>query len=327
MKKYIILALTLVFINANAQSRGVRIAYIDMEYILEKVPSYAEAKNQLEQKAQKWKQEIEEKKVEVNKKKDDLKSEKVLLTKELLEEREEEISFLETELLEYQQKRFGPTGDLMVQKAVLVKPVQDQVFNAVQDIAEVKKYDFVFDRSSDLTMLYAAKKNDISDRVIQVIVRAERKEVLTKKQLKLEEEADKNKELLDDPDYVAKEKTKEDKKQARIKLLEDRKLAAEEKRKEVEEKRKQALADKENKTGTVSDNPKKGNDKTTEKSEEEKLADEQKKADQDAAKNKILEDRKKALEDRKKVIEEKRLKAIADREAAKKAKEELKNKP
>jgi hypothetical protein len=109
-----------------------------MEYILEKVPDYAEAKNQLEQKAQKWKQEIEVKKVEIAKLKETLKSEKVLLTKELLEEREEEIGFLETELLDFQQKKFGANGDLIVQKAVLVKPIQDQVFNAVQDIAEAK---------------------------------------------------------------------------------------------------------------------------------------------------------------------------------------------
>ena len=99
-----------------------------MEYILEKVPDYAEAKNQLEQKAQKWKQEIEAKKIEIAKLKEALKTEKVLLTKELIEEREEEIKFQETELLDFQQKRFGPNGDLITQKAVLVKPIQDQVF-------------------------------------------------------------------------------------------------------------------------------------------------------------------------------------------------------
>lgn len=75
---------------------------------------------------------------EINKLKENLKTERVLLTKELIEEREEEISFLENELLEFQQKRFGSTGDLITQKAVLVKPIQDQVFTIVQDIAEAK---------------------------------------------------------------------------------------------------------------------------------------------------------------------------------------------
>src|SRR5574343_735011 len=147
-----------------------------MEYILQNVPDYTKAKNQLEQKAEKWKQDIEAKKVEIAKLKDALKTERALLTKELIEEREEEIKFQENELIEFQQKKFGPNGDLITQKAVLVKPIQDQVFTAVQDIAELKKYDYVFDKSSDLTMLFAAKRHDISDQVIRAITRAERRE-------------------------------------------------------------------------------------------------------------------------------------------------------
>jgi Skp family chaperone for outer membrane proteins len=142
MKKYIlisILFLSAVF-QSNAQSKGVKIGYIDMEYILQNVPDYSEAKNQLEQKAQKWKQDIEAKKIEIAKLKDALKTERALLTKELIDEREEEIKFQENELLDFQQKKFGPNGDLITQKAVLVKPIQDQVFTAVQDIAEAKKY-------------------------------------------------------------------------------------------------------------------------------------------------------------------------------------------
>jgi Skp family chaperone for outer membrane proteins len=185
MKKYILLALlaTLsVTNNVSAQSRGIKVGYIDMEYILEKVPDYAEAKNQLEQKAEKWKQEIETKKNDIAKLKEALNTEKVLLTKELIEEREEEITFQENELIEYTQKKFGPNGELIVQKAVLVKPIQDQVFNVVQDIAEAKKYDYIFDRSSDLTMLFAAKKHDISDRVVSALTRSEkRKENVNKK--------------------------------------------------------------------------------------------------------------------------------------------------
>ena len=156
MKKHIVLAITislLITYSAKSQSRGIKIGYIDMEYILEKVPDYAEAKNQLDQKAEKWKQEIQTKKNDINKLKEALKTEKVLLTKELIEEREEEITFQENELIEYTQKKFGPNGDLITQKSVLIKPIQDQVFNAVQDIADAKKYDYVFDKSSDLTIV------------------------------------------------------------------------------------------------------------------------------------------------------------------------------
>lgn len=185
MRKYFWITLvTFATTFAFAQGRGVKVGYIDMEYILEKAPDYAEAKNQLEQKAQTWKQEIEVKKNEISKLKDALKSERVLLTKELIEEREEEIMFLEKEMLDYQQKRFGPNGDLMIQKATLIKPIQDQVFNAVQDIAEQQKYDFVFDKSSDMTMLFAAQRFDLSDRVLRVLNRAQKKEQMTKKQIK-----------------------------------------------------------------------------------------------------------------------------------------------
>ena len=130
---FLALILTTVF---QAQTRGTKVGYIDMEYILQNVPDYTEAQNQLEQKAQKWKQEIESKKIEINKLKEALKAEKALLTKGLIEERIAEIDFLENENLEYQQKRFGPQGDLMTQKTGLTKPIQDQVFTAVQDIAE-----------------------------------------------------------------------------------------------------------------------------------------------------------------------------------------------
>jgi Skp family chaperone for outer membrane proteins len=333
MKKYflVVLATTFIINIASAQTRGIKVGYIDMEYILEKVPDYAEAKNQLEQKAQKWKQEIEVKKNEINKLKETLKSEKVLLTKELLEEREEEITFLETELLDFQQKKFGPNGDLIVQKAVLVKPIQDQVFNAVQDIAEAKKYDYVFDRSSDLTILFAAKRHDISDQVVRALTRAEKREQMSKKQLKKEEEEERKRDMLDDnPGLTDRQKNLEEKKEARKKLAEDRKLAAEEKKKAADDRRKELLAEKEaKKNGTVSDKTNTETENNKENAANEKAAaaaDKKQKADE--AKAKSQEERKKVIEDRKKAAEEKRLKALADREAAKKAKEEEnKNKP
>lgn len=332
MRNYFFIAIATVLIafNADGQTRGVKIGYIDMEYILEKVPDYAQAKNLLEDKAQKWKQEIEEKKLEIIKLKESLKTEKVLLTKELIEEREEEIAFQENELLEYQQKRFGPNGDLIVQKSVLVKPIQDQVFNTVQDIAEAKKYDFIFDKSSDLTMLFAAQRHDISDQVVRALTRAQNREQKSKKQLEKEAEAERKQEMIDDnPNLTERQKILEERKLARQKQLEERKLASEAKKKEAEDKRKELLAERDaKKNGTVSDkvseaDPKEGTG--DEKSKEEILAD--KKAKAEEAKTKTLEERKKIIEDRKKDLEERRKKLLEEREAAKKAKEEAKNKP
>lgn len=328
MKKYFaisILLLSFVF-DASAQTRGVKIGYIDMEYILQNVPDYTEANNQLEQKAQKWKQDIEAKKVEIAKLKDALKTEKALLTKELIDEREEEIKFQEDELLDFQQKRFGPNGDLMTQKAVLVKPIQDQVFNAVQDIAELKKYDFIFDKSSDLTMLFSAKRHDISDQVVRAITRAERREQLSKKELKEQEKKEYQEDVEDEnPALAARKKALEDKKAARDKLIEDRKLAAEAKKKEQEDKRKALLEEREaKKNGTVP-----ANDKT--KEEKPATPDNKKVSDSTAvdpnSKEAKAAARAKLIEDKKKALDEKKKKVLADREAAKKAREEKTGKP
>ncbi|RZJ33846.1 MAG: OmpH family outer membrane protein [Flavobacterium sp.] len=325
MKRLLLFLLFAASFAANAQSRGVKIGYIDMEYILQNVPDYTEAKNQLEQKAQKWKQEIETKKNDINKLKDALKTERVLLTKELIDEREEEIRFQETELSDYQQKRFGPTGDLMIQKAVLVKPIQDQVFTAAQDIAEAKKYDFIFDKSSDMTMLFAAKRFDISDQVVRAITRASKRDQMTKKQLKEEEAKEAREELGEDnPAMAERQKVLDEKKQAREKLIADRKAANEEKKRLAEEKRKQLAAEKEAKrNGTAVPAPatpsddKPSTDKTT--SEDNKTATDSTVVDPKKA---AADAKAKEREDRKKALEERKAKILADREAAKKAKEE-----
>lgn len=344
MKRYLlsILLISITIIQLNAQSKGVKIGYIDMEYILQNVPDYSEAKSQLEQKAQIWKQEIEEKKIEIAKLKDELKTEKALLTKELIEEREEEIKFQESELLDFQQKKFGPNGDLITQKAVLIKPIQDQVFTAVQDIAEAKKYDFVFDKSSDLTMLFSAKRYDISDQVIRVISRAERREQMSKKEIKAQEE----KEALEDkanevnPDLEARKKLLEEKKKAREQEIADKKAAVIAKKAEQEAKRAEILAAKNaKKNGTVTANKATDENKSPSNTEEEnkKSSDSTKvdlKAIKAAERAKLIEERKiesekkrqKLIEDRKIESDNRKKKLLEDKEAAQKAREELKNK-
>ena len=326
MKKYIfVLALVLFLSNANAQTKSIRIGYIDMEYILEKVPDYASAKNQLEEKAQKWKQEMDVKNASITKLKEALKIEKVLLTKELIEEREDEIIFQEKDLSDYQQKKFGPTGDLVTQKTVLVKPIQDAVFNIVQDIATAKKYDFVFDKSSDLTLLFAEKRYDISDQVIRKLTQLDRREQLSKKQLKEEDLKERKQDLLDsNPDAAEAQKVLDNKKEARQKVIDDRKLAAEEKRKATDEARKQAFADKQAlKSGTVSGTNVKSNDTTattqvaTKGVEDKKAAIEAARIKSALERQQILDDRKLAAEEKRKAADEARKKSFADKQALK----------
>lgn len=325
-KQFLILFLVLITASTfQAQTtRGTKIGYIDMEYILQNVPDYTEAQNQLEQKAQKWKQEIESKKNEINKLKEALNAEKALLTKGLIEERTTEIAFLENELLEYQQKRFGPYGDLMTQKSGLTKPIQDQVFTAIQDIAEAKKYDFIFDKTSDLTMLFAAKRFDISDQIIRVLKRVEKREQLSKKQLEAEDAKELKQDAIDEnPDLSARQKVLDEKKLAREKLIADKLLLQEERKKEAEAKRAQLVADREaKKTGTSSSTTSKSSSPSDEnelKAEERKTAITEARQKQEDERAKILEDRKKAAEDRVKAAEERRLQILADREAKKAA--------
>ena len=318
-KQFLYVFLTLITsATINAQARGTKLGYIDMEYILENVADYGEAKIQLEQKAQKWKSEIETKKIEINKLKDALKAEKVLLTKELIEEREAEIAFLENENLEYQQKRFGANGDLITQKSVLVKPIQDQVFTAVQDIAERLKYDFIFDKTSDLTMLFAAKRFDISEQVLKMLNRTDKREQLTKKQQKeLEAKESKEDAIDDNPALAERQKLLDDKKAAREKLLEDRRLLQEQKKKEFDDKRKQILEDREaKKNGTMPTNANKV-DAAAEDAEARKQNFEDAKQKQADAKAKTLEDRRKVIEDRKIELEAKRQQTLEEREAKK----------
>ena len=329
-KHFLYLFLSLVIVQTiNAQTRGTKVGYIDMEYILQNVPDYTEATIQLEQKAQKWKQEIESKKVELNKIKEALKAEKALLTKELIDERETEITFLENEVLEYQQKRFGAKGDLIQQKSILAMPIQDQVFTAIQDIAVARKYDFIFDKSSDLTMLFADKRFDISEQVLRVLNRSEKREQLTKKQLKEEELKENREDALDENPIVAeRQKALDDKKTSREKILADRKLLQEQKKKEFDDKRKQIQADREaKKNGTVSANVKLEDSSKAQISTDSNKINanetvEKLKQNQADAKTQTVEERKKIIEERKKALEEKRKKILEEREAIKKAKEE-----
>jgi Skp family chaperone for outer membrane proteins len=326
-KHFLIPILALIVVNTiQSQTRGTKIGYIDMEYILQNVPNYTEANVQLEQKAQKWKQEIESKKIEIDKIKEALKAEKALLTKGLIEERELEIEFLENEMLDFQQKRFGPYGLLMTQKSILVKPIQDQVFTAVQDIAETKRYDFIFDKSSDLTMLFSAKRFDLSDQVLRVLNRAEKREELTKKQIEAEDAKESKEDAVDEnPALAERQKALEEKKNARDQIIADRKLAQEEKKQAAEKKRKEIIADREaQKNGTVSASTITDSKKTTiiDDKDAAKSAVEEIKQNQIDARAKVLEDRKKVIEDRKRAVEERRIRTIEVRDSIKKSREE-----
>ena len=206
MKKsyfFILLFITSTFIFAQ---RGIKIGYIDTEYILENLPEYNQISKRLEEKAGDWKKEIEERSRKIDQKKESLKSERILLTSEMIEEIEEEILIDEEELSEYQQKRFGPRGDLIIQKQQLIQPIQDQIFNAIRELAKSRNYDFIFDKSADIVMLYSDKRYDVSDQILRTISRANNRKKVDSRKDKREIE---NESLIDETKIASEIENKE----------------------------------------------------------------------------------------------------------------------
>ena len=202
-----------------------------MEYILSQMEDYKLANQQLEEKIAKWKKEIESKKDEIKILKDSLLVEKPLLTFDIIRDRESEIAFEEKQLNDYQIKRFGVNGDWIAQELMLIRPIQDQVMNVVQTIAEQKKFDKIFDQSADAIMLYSEKKYDISDLVLKSILRTEKLEKLN---IEFEDESF-------NPEYEARKKLIEEKKAKKAEEVNSKRelllKQREEKRKDYQRKR------------------------------------------------------------------------------------------
>jgi len=304
--KVLFLVLVVTFLSLSAQAqRGVRIGYIDTEYILQNVPDYTESTLQLENKVLQWKGEIEEQLNALELKRTELNNEKALLTKELIEEREEDLDFEEKEILDYQQKRFGTNGDLMLQKKQLMQPVQDQIFQAVQDIAKAKKYDFVFDKSADVVMLYSAERFDISEQVLRTITRASKRQQLNSKSDK--------KEAKDEDVFVEVNEGKDERELALDAKKEARKKIVEERRKEREEERAKILAEREQARQDALD----ARNKDKEEDNAEKESDE-------VNEQSATTENQNEAKTREQILEERRAKKLADRAARKKELEERK---
>jgi len=192
MKKILIVFSVFLISSYSFSQRGVRIGYVDTEYILQNLSEFEQTRDQLEEKADKWKKEIEARFSELENKKENLNAERLLLTEELVQEMEEEIEIEKNEILDYQQKRFGPRGDLIIQRKQLIQPIQDQIFIAIKEIAKSRKYDFIFDKSADIVMLYSDRKFDISDQILRIITRTNnRKQLDSRSDKRQVEEEDK----------------------------------------------------------------------------------------------------------------------------------------
>ena len=170
IKKIVIFVITLATVSGFAQ-KPQKIGYLDMEYVLENVPEYNAAQSKLDAKINAWNAKLDKLKENIEKLENNLSNEKALLTDDLIKDREEDIQIKKDEYKQLQENYFGPSGELFLLRKQIVKPVQDQIYNAVQEIAKTKKYDMILDKSSDLLMLYTNKKFDVSELVLNKIVK------------------------------------------------------------------------------------------------------------------------------------------------------------
>lgn len=164
MKRLVILFFVL---SASFAVNAQKYCYVDTKYILDNMPEYSEAQNELNKTSEKWQREIELRYEAIENMNKAYRAERVLLTEDMKREREEEIAQSELEAKELQKKRFGLNGDLFKKREELIKPIQDKIFKAIKELAEGGNYMVIFDKSSQSSIIFASPKYDKSDRVLK----------------------------------------------------------------------------------------------------------------------------------------------------------------
>ena len=164
MKKSLLLFGLLIF---GLISYGQKFAYIDSEYILNNIPEYQEAKKQLDALSDQWQKQIEKKYEDIDKMYKNYQAEEILLTDKMKNKRKEEIIEKEDEAKEFKKEKFGIEGELFKKRKELVKPIQEKIYKAVQETANVGRYAVIFDKAGDATMVYTNPKYDKSDDILR----------------------------------------------------------------------------------------------------------------------------------------------------------------
>ncbi|MDA3816948.1 MAG: OmpH family outer membrane protein [Prolixibacteraceae bacterium] len=165
MKK-ILITLIAVFTLVSV-SYAQKYAYVDTEYILENIPAYQAAQEQLNTLSTQYQRELENVKAELEQMYNDFRAESVLLSDEMKRKREDVIVSKEKEFRELQQKYFGPEGELYQKRQGLVKPIQDDIYNTIKEIAAGGNYAVIFDKAGGMSMLYTDPRYNLSDQVLE----------------------------------------------------------------------------------------------------------------------------------------------------------------
>jgi len=164
MKKIILIAA--IFFTFGFGVSAQKYAFVNTDYILDNIPDYADAQTQLDELSAQWQKEIELKFTEIDKMYKSFQNEAVLLPEDMKKKREDDIIKKEKEAKDLQKKRFGQDGDLFKKRQELIKPIQEKLYNAIEEIANAENYATVFDKASNATLIYTNPKFDISEQVL-----------------------------------------------------------------------------------------------------------------------------------------------------------------
>ena len=167
MKRTIILLCAAVMTFGTAFAKDQSIAYIDMQYILKNLPQYEQANEQLSIISKRWQKEIDAAQQEARVMATNYQTEQIFLSETMRAQREQEIVNKEQEVLELKRKYFGQEGELYKKREALIRPIQDEIYTAIQDLANEKHIDVVKDRSADPALIYMSSKLDVSDQILQ----------------------------------------------------------------------------------------------------------------------------------------------------------------
>ena len=167
LKPLKIVAVAMFLLLGVGQASAQKFAYVDTEYILSQLPDYKSAQKQLDELSEKWQKEVDAMYTEIDKLYKNYQAEEVLLNNEQKKQRQEEIIAKEKAAKKFQQEKFGFEGELFKKREQLIKPIQDRVFDAIQTIAKREDFDFIFDKSGDMIMLFSNARYDKSDDVLE----------------------------------------------------------------------------------------------------------------------------------------------------------------
>jgi len=151
----------------TAFAKDQSVAYIDMQYILKNLPQYEQANEQLTMLSKRWQKEVDAAQQEARVMATNYQTEQIFLSETMRTKREQEIVQKEQEVLELKRKYFGQEGELYKKREALIRPIQDEIYTAIQDLANEKRIDIVKDRSADPALIYMSSKLDVSDQILQ----------------------------------------------------------------------------------------------------------------------------------------------------------------